>query len=95
MTDLFNAEQFKRNDVKLDKNIRLGKEDPLNRPRHRIQNSCTTFQECPLCYKCRAYDLSDLKCVNCELKDGSLCNKEKHTEKILSFMIQRERIVIR
>lgn len=90
--DLFQADQFQRNDIKLNKNIRIGTEDPLNRPRHRIQGTCIRFQECPLCYKCRAFNAADVSCLNCELKNDSICNKEKHTEHVLNVMIRRERI---
>lgn len=70
--------------IKFGKNVNLTKDDPLNMPRHKIYNKCIKFEECPLCFKCRAFDASDLDCRSCVLFDeGLLCNTEKHSVKIL------------
>lgn len=59
-------------------------------------HGCLNFQQCPLCYGCRAYDPSYIKCRHCE-EDAKrhICNREKHTEKILAKMIQRQKIFLR
>ncbi len=79
--------------IKFGKHVNLSKEDPLKRPRHQVQHTCSDFEECPLCYKCRAYNSALYKCRNCDLyKEGMLCKKDKHTVKVLEMMIRRERI---
>ena len=44
-------------------------------PRH-VVDGCVNYDECPMCYMCKAYDTSSAKCLNCRV--GS-CDKEKHT----------------
>jgi hypothetical protein len=44
-------------------------------PRHQ-QNGCINYDECPLCYQCRAYDTRSLKCESCKVGP---CNKTLHT----------------
>lgn len=75
--------------IRLNRNQVIGKEDMNNLPRHKT--NCHWFQECPIDYKCRAYDPKYLKCVNCKLheEDGICHKKELHTETILSKMITR------
>lgn len=69
-----------------------GKEDMLNLPRH-IKN-CPRFLECPIDYKCRAYDSTYQECRDCILHEyNGICHKkELHNEKIFNMMITRERI---
>jgi len=55
-----------------------------------VQHNCANYQECPLCYGCRAYDSSYVKCQHCaKNKKKNICDKNKHTDKALSLMIQR------
>ena len=56
---------------------------------------CPDYDPCPLCYGCRAFNPSRVKCQNlCEHDNPkfNICNKEKHTEKALSLMIRREHL---
>ena len=81
------------NPVRFNKKVNLSKEDPLNLPRHKANGYCSDFEECPLCYKCRAFNHALYKCRNCEVyQEGSLCKKELHTPEIIGKMIIRERI---
>ena len=68
--------------------------DTLNMPRHRMHGKCLSFKECPIDYKCRAYNPSRLACRNCELHETEeVCMKpELHNEKNLAMIMSRERI---
>lgn len=60
------------------------------------QISCPNYQQCPLCYGCRAFDPSVVKCLRCE-EDGAkknICDTSKHLAVLLAMMIQRERIEV-
>jgi len=60
-----------------------------------VQHNCLNYEECPLCYGCRAYDSSYIKCQHCaENMKKNVCNKKKHTPKALTMMIQRPVIVL-
>lgn len=59
--------------------------------------NCKDFNPCPVCYGCRNYDPSRLKCINhCEEqnKKFNTCDRTIHTEKALSMFIRREKIII-
>lgn len=59
------------------------------------QHNCVNYTPCPLCYGCRAYDASWLKCRNCEQdKKQNICDVQRHTPKILSRMIRRSKIYV-
>lgn len=59
------------------------------------QHGCVNYQECPLCYGCRAYDSSYVKCQHCaEDMKKNVCDRKKHTDKALAIMIQRPVIVL-
>ena len=61
-----------------------------------VQHNCVNYDGCPLCYGCRAYDPSYVKCQNCaEDMKKNVCNRELHREKLVAKMITRERIVIK
>lgn len=61
-----------------------------------VQNNCPDYQECPLCYGCRNYDSSYVKCQNCEEdRKKNICNRELHRPDLLARMITREKIVIK
>lgn len=59
--------------------------------------NCLRFTFCPLCYGCRAYDSASLKCIKCyeENKKRNICNIKLHTEKALTKMIRKEKIIIK
>lgn len=58
--------------------------------------NCARFEQCPLCYGCRAFDSSMIQCLKCEEENAkaNICNKIRHTEKALSMMIKRPVIVL-
>ena len=57
------------------------------------QHSCVNYDPCPLCWGCRAYDPSYKKCKMCETDiKQNICNKQKHTPKVLAKMIRRTTI---
>ncbi|WPA89553.1 hypothetical protein MTATph1_CDS0066 [Moorella phage MTATph1] len=58
-------------------------------PRHVVIGRCSHFIECPLCFKCRGFDLKYVKCQNCPI---AKCDITYHTEAILSKMIKRPSI---
>lgn len=93
-------EDYKKNrmrqvNVTASKQHVYGKEDMLNLPRHKVYYWCANFEECPLCFKCRAFDPRSAKCLSCELFKGTeLCNKATHTPKAISMMKSREVIEI-
>lgn len=59
------------------------------------QINCKWYQKCPLCYGCRNYDSTYLKCQKCaENMKQNVCNRELHTDKIISRMITREVIEV-
>ena len=54
--------------------------------------NCPDYNPCPLCYGCRNFDSSRIRCQNrCETTNPkhNICDKKKHTEKGLSLMIKR------
>lgn len=57
---------------------------------------CPRFEQCPLCYGCRAFDSHSLECAKCERENRKLniCNREKHKPSILAKMIKREVIEV-
>lgn len=57
------------------------------------QIDCINFNPCPLCYGCRNYDESYVKCEKCAVDMSfNVCNRKLHTEKALAMMIPRKRI---
>ena len=58
--------------------------------------NCPSFQACPLCYGCRAYDSKYTACEACRQAGEKyhLCNTAKHKNHLLDKMIQRECITI-
>ena len=61
------------------------------------KSNCPHFDPCPLCYGCRNYGYYINKCdERCgRNKKFNACDKTKHTPRILSRMIQRQRINLR
>ncbi|GAK42093.1 hypothetical protein TCA2_4585 [Paenibacillus sp. TCA20] len=93
MLEQYKAGMMKQESFKAPKGKVLSKEDPLNMPRHQVYGECIRFHECPLCFKCRNFNSSDSECRSCILfEEGSICNTEKHNEKILNMMIRRQRV---
>jgi|GEM_PF-3288113 len=93
MLEQYKAGQMKQETFKAPKGKVLSKEDPLNMPRHQVYGECIRFHECPLCFKCRNFNSSNMECRSCILyEEGSICNTEKHNEKVLNMMIRRQRI---
>lgn len=60
------------------------------------QSQCPNFQQCPLCFGCRNYDISVVKCVeNCGTdKKKNVCNTEKHKAELVAKFITKEAIKI-
>ena len=48
--------------------------------------NCVNFIECPLCFKCRGYNLSSVKCQQCFVEK---CLKETHSTKNINMMMSR------
>lgn len=90
-------EEYEKNRIKV-QTIRArnqdiyDREDKLNLPRH--HTNCRWFEECPIDYKCKAYNPTYLKCQNCHLhNENGICHKkELHNEKNCEMMIARPRI---
>ena len=53
------------------------------------KTKCIRFVECPLCYKCRGFNIASLKCQKCDIPE---CSKETHTPKNINMMISRPTI---
>jgi len=93
-------EDYKRNrtervDLKLKKGTVLSNEDMLNKPMHLVD--CADFVECPIDFKCRNYNPTYVKCVQCPLHEiGGICHKkELHNEKAFDKLITRPKIYIK
>ena len=58
---------------------------------------CSSYDPCPLCYGCRNFDPSRVKCQNyCEYKNPkyNICDRYKHNDAALSMMIRRSVIKV-
>lgn len=66
----------------------------LNQPRHRMRGKCASFIECPFDFKCRNYNPTYIKCLNCELNEtDDICKKPRlHNEHYYNQLIIRERV---
>ena len=54
------------------------------------QINCPNYIMCPLCYGCRNYDSSYLKCEKCaDDMHNNVCTSKLHTEKNIAKMIKR------
>lgn len=58
---------------------------------YKNQTLCPSFIECPLCFKCRGYNLARIECQECEIPK---CTKTIHNPKNINMMISRDRIKI-
>ncbi len=60
------------------------------------QMDCINYEACPLCYGCRAYNPSHMKCVSkCgENHKMNVCNTQRHRADLVAKMITKERIVV-
>ena len=57
--------------------------------------NCPSFEPCPFCYGCRAYDSKYLMCAGCaENHKYNICNIMKHQAKVLAQIMRRETIII-
>lgn len=81
----------RREAKKLDKNVPVGYLY-WQLPRHQALKTCAWFEECPLCYRCRAYDPKYARCGRCEIPR---CNTKRHTSDIILKMILRPRVELR
>jgi hypothetical protein len=73
----------------IDRQTILGKENMNKLPRHMV--NCNWFSECPIDFKCRAYNPTYIRCQNCILaKKDLICRKKRlHCERNLNRMITR------
>jgi hypothetical protein len=61
---------------------------------------CINYQQCPLCYGCRAYDSRDPECYECKLEDDNrgknynICNKELHEGWKINKIITKNKIIL-
>ena len=60
------------------------------------QIDCVNYEMCPLCYGCRAYNQSHVKCVNkCgDDQRANICNTQRHRADLVAKMITKESIVL-
>ena len=60
------------------------------------QIDCVNYEMCPLCYGCRAYNPSHVKCVNkCgDDQRANICNTQRHRADLVAKMITKESIVV-
>lgn len=57
------------------------------------QIRCPNYIKCPLCYGCRNYNPSYLKCAKCnQNRKKNICDTNKHKENLIAKMITRETI---
>lgn len=56
-----------------------------------VRIACPMFEQCPLCYGCRAFDSTYEECRKCEdeNKKQNVCNTHKHRSDLLARMITR------
>lgn len=61
-----------------------------------VRIGCPLFEQCPLCYGCRAFDPQYEECVSCETenKKQNICNTTKHRSDLLARMITKTRIEV-
>lgn len=62
--------------------------------------SCINFQQCPMCFGCRAFDSRDEECINCK-EDGeqgkrnfNICNTDLHESWKVNAMVTKNKIII-
>lgn len=60
------------------------------------QHRCHEFTQCPLCYGCRNYNPSRMKCVKLcgENKKKNVCNTTKHKADLIAKMVERVKIIL-
>lgn len=60
------------------------------------QHDCPNFQQCPVCYGCRNYDSSVVKCY--ERCGGNMkknvCNTQRHKDNLIAKLLTKETIHI-
>ena len=80
-----------RNSNRIKRAAEQSKDDNGLLPRNIVSGKCSWFMECPLDFKCRAYDPKFVRCQNCVLHESEgICHKkELHTEKNIAMMIRR------
>ena len=62
------------------------------------KENCLNFKQCPLCYGCRNYNSSSIKClIKCggTNKKFNTCRIEKHKSELLNNFIKPEIIKIK
>ena len=61
-----------------------------------FEHNCPNYQECPVCYGCRNYDSSFMKCRHCaEAMKKNVCNRKLHRPDLIARLITREVIDLR
>lgn len=56
------------------------------------KHNCVNYEPCVLCYGCRHYDPSYIKCEHCAKNfRKNICDTKKHTPKVLSMMVPRQK----
>lgn len=94
MRDEYERDRIKRSTATIGLKDNFSKEDVMNKPRH--LTNCPSFQECAIDYKCRNYDSQFLMCQMCVLHEtnGICFKKDLHTDKNMSKLLTRERVVL-
>lgn len=61
-----------------------------------VRINCPHFEQCPLCYGCRAFDPKYQKCQACKLENAkqNICKTDKHRADLVEKMIMKEKIII-
>ena len=55
---------------------------------------CPEFNQCPICYGCRAYDPSNERCVKLCNSSKHRCNTARHKADLLSKMLSKNTVNI-
>lgn len=60
------------------------------------KDNCINFELCPLCYGCRNFNNSYLKCQKCkEDNENNICKTNKHKTKLVAKMIKKQCVEIK
>lgn len=58
------------------------------------QKNCVEYHKCPICYGCRNYNSSSLKCRKCAInRRKNICNISKHTSEKMKLFCERNEIM--
>lgn len=98
LREAYNWEQSQDDKARssMERSVKEYKDDtnPLDMPRHRVLPKFPHMQECPICFRMRGYNTSNVReSYYMEQHPDDFCMKPNiHNEKTFAMMIARERI---